>query len=119
MVDKILLVEDDLDVLESYKTLLKFSGIEIITCTDGKQALELYKKHQPCMVFSDIMMPDMDGYELFSRIREFDPAAKVILITGFGDKEKTVIAKNKGLLDILYKPFENNTLKLLIEKHSC
>lgn len=119
MCGQILLVEDDPDVLASYEMLLGFSEHKIITSTNGKQALELYKKHQPCMVFSDIMMHEMDGYELFSRIRKFDPVAKVILVTAFGDKEKTIIAKNNGLLDILYKPFENNTLKLLIEKHCC
>ena len=119
MSGQILLVEDDPDVLATYVVLLKFSGHKIITSTSGKQALELYKKHKPCMVFSDIIMPEMDGYELFSRIREFDPAAKVILVTAFGDKEKTVIAKNNGLLDVLCKPFKNNTMKLLIEKHSC
>ena len=119
MSNQILLVEDDLDVLEAYAEYLRLTGHSIIKSTNGKQALELYKANLPCMVFSDIKMPEMDGYELFSRIREFDPNVKMILVIGHEEKEKSITAKNNGLLDVLYKPVDNDVMVSAIAENDC
>ena len=119
MSNQILLVEDDIDLLESYEESLELSGYSVLTSSSGKQGLEMYEKNQPCMVFSDVKMNGMDGYELYSKIRDLDPTAKMILITGHENKEKTVIAKTNGLLDVLYKPVSNDAFDKAIKKNGC
>ena len=72
MANQILIVDDEPDVLESFQMYLEFSGYDVITASDGKQGVAMYKKYNPCMVFSDVKMPHMDGYELFSNIIKID-----------------------------------------------
>ncbi len=69
------------------------------------------------LVITDIAMPDMDGYELFWRIKDHDPELPVIMMTGFGYDPNHVLvrAKSNGLQDILFKPFETEKLIALIE----
>lgn len=69
------------------------------------------------LVITDIAMPDMDGYELFWRIKDHDPELPVIMMTGFGYDPNHVLvrAKSDGLQDILFKPFETEELITLID----
>ena len=63
MSDKILLVDDDLDLLESFRESLDIRGYHTLTATNGLEAIETYTIECPCIVFMDIKMPKMDGYE--------------------------------------------------------
>ncbi len=119
MSSQILLIEDDIDLLESYEDSLKISGYCVLTASNAKDGIELYQSHNPCIVFSDIKMSGMDGYEFFSNIREFDPIAKVILVTAHENKEKTKIAIKNGLLDVLTKPLKTYQLQDTIGKNGC
>lgn len=119
MSDQILLIDDDVDLLETYEMNLKLSGYSVITSTSAKHGIELYERNHPCIVFSDVRMPEMDGYELFSKIHELDPLAKVILVTGYEDQEKSTIAKNNGLLDVVSKPVATQALKSMIKENNC
>ncbi len=78
MNEQILLVDDDLDLLEIFEMSLETLGYKILTASDGESGVEMYKKHKPCMVFLDIKMPKMDGYELFSTIHKLDPQSKIV-----------------------------------------
>ncbi|MCH7966531.1 MAG: response regulator [Thaumarchaeota archaeon] len=117
MGNQILLIDDDVDLLESFEESLQLVGYAVITATSGENGLKLFIENDPCIVFSDVKMPEMDGYELFLKIRKFNPSAKVVLITGYEDEEKTNIAKNNGLLDVLSKPISINTLSDTIKKN--
>lgn len=119
MGNQILLIDDDVDLLETYEESLRLTGYNVITSTSAKHALELYKENYPCIVFSDIRMPEMDGYELFSKIRELDPLAKVVLVTGHENKEKSALAKNDGLLDVMGKPVATQALSKMIKENNC
>ncbi|MCB5246903.1 MAG: response regulator [Candidatus Cloacimonetes bacterium] len=70
------------------------------------------------LVLTDIAMPDMDGYELFWRIKDYNPDLPVIMMTGFGYDPNHVLvrAKSDGLQDILFKPFDTAKLVALIEQ---
>ena len=116
MSKRILLVDDDVDLLDVFKTGLELSGHSVIVASSGKKGLELYEKHKPEIVFSDVKMPKMDGYELFSSIRKVDSNAKIILITGHEDKEKSQIALKDGLIDILTKPVSMSLLNEILKK---
>lgn len=119
MEKNILLVDDDIDLLEVFQVGLEIAGHSVIVATTGKKGLELYEKHKPCIIFSDVRMPEMDGYELFSSIRKVDSNAKVILVTGHEDKEKSQIALKNGLIDVLTKPVSMSLLNDILKKHTC
>jgi len=119
MGSQILVVDDEPDVLESFQMYLEFAGHDVITASDGKQGLAMYKKYNPCMVFSDVKMPNMDGYELFSNIIKFDSKAKMLLVTGYETIKKSIIALELGLLEVIEKPIEPNVLTDKIKEHSC
>ena len=119
MNEQILLVDDDPDLLEIFEMSLETLGYKVLTASDGEAGVEMYKKHKPCMVFSDIKMPKLDGYELFSIIHELDPQSKIILFTSFENEAKTLDAKVGGLLDIMYKPIKIKEFDRMIKKHSC
>lgn len=65
----LLIVEDDPDILELLDTTLTFRGYRVITARDGREGLEIVKKHHPAIVIADIMMPALDGFGLVHRLR--------------------------------------------------
>ena len=81
---------------------------EIKTFSNGLAALKLILAGGVDLVLTDIAMPDMDGYELYWRVKEHDPKIPVIMMTGFGYDPNHVLvrAKTDGLKDVLYKPFD-------------
>ncbi|MGI9565826.1 MAG: response regulator [Nitrosopumilus sp.] len=115
---KILIADDDLDVLESTQYMLLEEGYEVITANNGKEAIDAYKTHKPGIVFLDIRMPVIDGYEAFFSIKKHDSNAKIVFITAFSvDNQKAEKAKEMGLLDLLHKPIEFEKITKLIQKY--
>ena len=73
---------------------------------------------KPDIVFMDIKMPVMDGYEAFNKIKQLDPDAKIVFITAFTtDDKRYEEAKKNGLLDTLFKPVILETMLKVIEKY--
>ena len=119
MGNQILLVDDNLDLLESIEDSLKIRGYSTITATNGFEAVQKFDENEPCMVFMDIKMPKMDGYEAFSKIIEKNKNAKVIFISGYIEYPKIDACKNKGLLGMLKKPAETQKIVELIKENGC
>ena len=116
---KILFVDDDLDFLEATQLMLMDEGYDVVPATNGEQAVEKYKEIKPDIVFLDIKMPGIDGYETFFRINKFDPDARVIFTSSYTfDKEKFKRAKNLSLRGILNKPLEFDDLEMAIKKYA-
>ena len=114
----ILIADDDLDVLESTQYMMLEEGYDVITAHNGEEAINAYKIHNPGIVFLDIRMPIMDGYEAFFSIKKYDSNAKIVFITAFSvDNEKAGKAKAIGLLDLLHKPIEFKKITKIIEKY--
>jgi len=112
-------VDDDLDVLESTQFMLIKEGYDVIPAKSGPEAIEKYKENKPDIVFLDIKMPVMDGYDVFFKIKELNPKAKIIFISAFAiNDDKYKKARNANLLDLLKKPFSLQDMKKLIEKHT-
>jgi len=117
MAKSIMLVDDDVDILESTQTMLELGGINVITAIGGEQAIQIYKKNEPCLVFMDIKMPKKDGFEAFNDIKNQDHNAKVIFVSGHRqDENKLQDAKKKGLLDFVEKPLSFDNYMQLIRK---
>jgi two-component system NtrC family response regulator len=113
---KILLVDDDASLRKVIEFNLEQAGYEVITASDGKPALELYDKHDPALVSTDIKMPGMDGMDLLKEIRRRDIDKLIIVITAFGTIDTAIEAMKLGAYDYITKPFNREELKLVVGK---
>jgi len=112
----ILFVDDDRAILEIVREYLAESGYHVDVVDNGLKALERIKEKPYHIVFSDIKMPDIDGLELLSAIKEHRPETEVIIVTGHGSMESAIQAMKYGSYDYLQKPFKLNVLKVIIDR---
>lgn len=112
---KILLVDDDPDILEIIGYNLKKEGYEIFTAEDGFIAIEQAKKHQPNLIILDVMMPNMDGIEACTKIREIPELSKTIItfLTARSEDYSQIAGLEAGADDYLTKPVKP---KILLSK---
>lgn len=112
----ILLVDDEEMVVTSIKSFLTLeTDYEVVAFTSPKEALEHVRKHKVDLVISDFLMPDMDGIEFLAHVKDLQPEATRVLLTGYADKENAIKAINDvGLYQYIEKPWENDDLKLII-----
>ena len=80
---KILIVDDDEDILRLYKEELEEEGYEIVTAKTGAQALEVFQQENPELVTLDILIPDMDGITLLRKMKEMRPRVPIIMSTAY------------------------------------
>lgn len=119
---KLLYVEDEKIVRESFVEIFKlyFSHVEV--AENGKKALELYKKGKYDVAILDVVMPQINGLNVASTIRETDKNLEIIMLTAFADTDKLLKAINLNLFSYLIKPLKkdelDDTLKRLIAKLS-
>ena len=100
----ILICDDQPDIVNALKIYLKPEGYELLTATNGKEALELVKNQRVDLILMDIMMPVMDGIVATDKIREFSNVP-IILITAKSETEDVVLGLNVGADDYITKPF--------------
>ncbi|MFA5498203.1 MAG: response regulator [Candidatus Cloacimonadia bacterium] len=123
MVKRVLVVDDDRAIVGFLKDELsrKLPELDIIAAESGFQALTHVLSGGIDLLITDIAMPDLDGYELFSRAREQNSQLPVIMMTGFGyDPNHTIVrAREDGLRpnDIVFKPFDAEIIIQLIKEH--
>lgn len=113
--NQILIVEDDANLALLYQSTLKKGQFDVITARNGIEALDLFDKHTIDLVISDIMMPDLDGYELAEAIRTSNKAIPILFITAkdtFEDKKKGF---DLGVDDYMVKPIDVNEMILRVE----
>ena len=110
---KILISDDDPDILKLIQLNLKFEGYETITSSEGETTLKLAKTHKPDLIILDVIMPGMDGWQVLARLKQNKETEKipVILLTGVSMKEGKERGLIEGVEDFLSKPF--NPLRLL------
>ncbi len=94
-------------------------GVRVLASgSDGKDAIRLYKKYNPDIVFTDIMMPEADGFYALEEIRKFDPHAKVVAVTADFTAESAMRLKELNISAVVYKPFDIQDIKrVLFEKY--
>ena len=112
----ILFVDDDRAILEIVREYLAEIGYHVDVVDNGLAALERIKGKPYHIVFTDIKMPDIDGLELLSAIKEYRPETEVIIVTGHGSMESAIQAMKYGSYDYLQKPFKLNVLKIIIDR---
>lgn len=101
---RIVIVDDDSIVLMSLKTIIEAGGIQVLaTGKSGAEAVELYEKHQPDILLSDIRMEGMDGIAAAGQVLEKYPEARVLFLTTFSDDEYVVNALKCGAKGYILK----------------
>jgi DNA-binding NtrC family response regulator len=113
---KILIADDERHIAEGLQMLLADDGFEVDVATDGQVAWELVEKGEYALVLADLRMPQVDGLELFSRMREAGIGSEIIIITGKGSVDTAKEAMRQGAYDYLEKPLKIDRLKELIPK---
>lgn len=111
----ILVIDDDEFMLTTTCDLLNLGGFKTIPTADGPQGIELYRQRKPAAVLLDLGLPSMDGLQVLKQIRQIDPAAKVIVITGYASEAAAQAARAIGAAGFITKPFERNDLIRNIE----
>jgi DNA-binding NtrC family response regulator len=112
----VLIVDDERTLARAVKAFLAEAGYEAEVAGDAEKALELVESLRPDVVFADVRLPGMSGIDLLRRIREFDPAIPVIIMTAHGTIEGAVEAVKLGAFDYLKKPIDLEELKLLADR---
>ncbi len=105
----VLVVDDDVRMLRMMKRILELEGFQVLIANNGDSALKIFDKETPDLVLLDIMMPDMDGYVVCQRIREFSQVP-IIMVTARGDDKEKVEGLDIGADDYVTKPFSASEL---------
>lgn len=105
--NRILVVDDEVDVLDFLKIFLESQGWEVTTISSTAEAFKELETRPYFLVLTDIAMPDMDGYEFISKIKELQIPSQMALMTGFGYNPKHTLVKIYKTIryPCLFKPF--------------
>jgi DNA-binding response OmpR family regulator len=113
---KVLLVDDEADIVEVVQDRLEHYGFTVITAGTGLDALKKLAVEAFDGIFLDIKMPEMDGMEALGEIRKRDTKIPVIILTASSTQDSAIEAMNRGANDYILKPLEWDELKVKIEK---
>ncbi len=100
---KILVVDDEPDFLELLKVRLEASGYDVVSASDGKDALDKVRDEKPDAVLLDILMPQMDGLEVLKKIRNDNKNLPVFIITAFSTEERFKVANKLSASGFIVK----------------
>src|SRR5881275_997079 len=116
MSETILVVDDEENIRHTLRGVLADEGFEVLEAPDGRRALELLQHAAPRLAIVDVWMPEMDGIELVSRMREQAPGVPIIVISGHGTIETAVRVIRMGAFDFLEKPFRLEALLQVVDR---
>ena len=105
MKTKILIVEDDPNILLGLETILKGEGFEVAVCNRGDKALDAATKHQPALIILDVMLPGANGFEICKQVRIRKITTPILMLTAKGQELDKVIGLDSGADDYVTKPF--------------
>jgi DNA-binding NarL/FixJ family response regulator len=114
---RLLLIDDDPNLILLVKDYLEFRGYEVVTAENGREALEVLEQEIPDMIICDVMMPEMDGYTLVDHVRQ-DPRTSwipVLFLSAKGQSQDRVKGLNTGADVYMVKPFEPEELVAQVE----
>ena len=114
--DRIIILDDEADMLENCRRVMATAGHQSIATTDPHEALRLLKSEQPDLLLTDLRMPEVDGMEMLRLAREIDPRMPVVMLTGYATVESAVAAVKAGAFDYISKPFSNDQLKVTVDR---
>ncbi|MBN1312819.1 MAG: response regulator [Anaerolineae bacterium] len=113
---KIVIIDDEEVVLDSCTQILEGGDYEVATAPDGTLGLELIEDIQPDLVFVDLKMPGISGFEVLQRVCDLNPTIVTVVITGYATVDSAVGAMKQGAYDFLPKPFTPDEFRLITRR---
>ena len=113
---QILVIDDEEVVLDSCTQVLASGDCQVTTAGNGTQGLKLLAESSPDLIFLDLKMPGLSGFEVLEKIRSQHPHMVVIVITGYATVSSAIEAMKKGAFDFLPKPFTPEELRLIVKR---
>jgi len=114
----ILLVDDELNMIDTLKDILEEKGFNVDIANDGFKAIEMIRRIKYALAFMDIKMPGINGVETFKRIKQISPSTKVVMMTAYSLEELINEALDEGAYGVLSKPLDLNKVLNLVKKAS-
>jgi two-component system response regulator HydG len=111
----ILVVDDQFGDRETLKTILEDKGYRVATAADGPEAIKMVKERHYDIIFLDIKLPGIDGVEAFEQVKEIDPKAVVIMMTGYTTEDLVERAISGGAYTCIHKPFDMEKVISIVE----
>jgi two-component system nitrogen regulation response regulator NtrX len=110
----VLVVDDEPGIRAALKQILEYEKLEVHLASSGGEALTVYPELRPHVVFLDVKMAGLDGLETLARLRELDPDAMVIMISGHATVATAIEATRRGAFDFLEKPLDSDRLLVTV-----
>ncbi len=105
----VLIVDDDRTIVRLCQRLLEKASFQVITVLDPLDALKILEQQKVDLLLSDIRMPIMDGFELITQAKQYQPELPVLVMTGFGSVDTAIQALHRGVDGLILKPFEHSS----------
>ena len=112
----VLVIDDETATLTMFRLFLNAYGYAVLNAENGATGLRLVQEHHPGIVFTDLKMPGMDGFEVLKQIKKTAPETDVIVITGHGDMDHVVRALNLDATDFINKPIGRGALDAALKR---
>jgi two-component system nitrogen regulation response regulator NtrX len=114
MTQRVLVVDDEAGIRQALKQVLEYEGMEVRVASSGGEGISAYGEFRPHIVFLDVKMAGLDGLETLTRLRDLDPRAVVVMISGHGTIATAVDATQRGAFDFLEKPLDTDRLLVTV-----
>jgi len=112
----LLIVDDEKDIIDILTAAFKAEDTIIGTAGNGEEAVTYIKNNHVDIVIADIMMPKLNGIQMFYEIRKLDPFIQIIMITGYPSIQRIVEMLEAGACDFVIKPFNIEKLKVIVQE---
>ena len=113
----VVVVDDTAFMRMTIKNILEKNDYEVVgEGADGREAIELYKKHKPSLMTMDITMPNLDGIAAVKEIMALDSSARIIMVSAMGQKSLVIDALSAGAKDFVVKPFQPDRIAEALAK---
>jgi two-component system nitrogen regulation response regulator NtrX len=114
MTHRVLIVDDEAGIRQALKQVLEYENLDVRVAASGGEAIALYNEFRPNLVFLDVKMAGLDGLDTLTRLRDLDPGAQIVMISGHGTIATAVEATQRGAFDFLEKPLDSDRLLLTV-----
>lgn len=114
MSHRILIVDDEAGIRQALKQVLEYEDLVVKVTASGGEAITVYSEFRPHLVFLDVKMAGLDGLDTLTRLRDLDPRAQVVMISGHGTIATAVEATQRGAFDFLEKPLDTDRLLVTV-----
>jgi len=113
---RILIVDDEPDMLSGCASILTALGNKPIPISDGRLAIDLINEEEFDLIFCDLLMPDIDGMQIVETVQRIAPQTPIIIFSAYGTIDRAVAAMKAGAFDFIEKPLDTERLKISLEK---